>query len=367
MLETIRGFRADRGIDLAASLAFTTLLTAVPLLATFSLLIATIFHEKDAELLEFLNAILPYHTAPLTESLREFIAESMALSGIGLALLVVASVRLIFVVEEIFNAVWGAPKRRAWFARIVLYVSALLVLALLIGGIGIRLRLAGNLYPFLVELAALVLLYRYVPNAHVHWRSAGVAGAVVALLLELLRLLFGLYVDALSSMNLITGTLSFALLLLFSVYFVWVLILMGVELTHVLQTRSRRGRRIGGPRAGRAENAIRMLLRLAAGGLHPFRDLYAEQEASSVEAEEILGQLRDGGLVGGDRARGFLLAQPPEEITVAQVVEAISPNLYTIRPEENDRVVHLLAPLFERLDAERRALLGATLADLAKS
>ncbi len=374
VLETLRGFRADRGIDLAASLAFTTLLSAVPVLATFSLFIAMVFHEKDAELLDFLNSILPYHTAALTESLQQFIAQSMALSGIGLVLLVVASVRLVFVVEELFNAVWGAPRRRAWVARIVLYVSALTVLALLIGGIGIRLRsmslattypLAGSVYPFVFELVALVLLYRYLPNAHVHWTSAGVAGVVVALLLELLRLLFGLYVDALSSMNLITGTLSFALLLLFSVYFVWVLILMGVELTHVLQTRSGRGRRIGGPRAGRAENAIRMLLRLAAGGLHPFRDLYSEQEASTIEAEEILGQLRDGGLVRGDRTRGFALAQPPEEITVAQVVEAISPNLYTITPEENDRVVHLLAPLFERLDAERRALLGATLADLS--
>jgi hypothetical protein len=33
--ETLRGFRADRGADLASSLAFATLLTAVPLLATF--------------------------------------------------------------------------------------------------------------------------------------------------------------------------------------------------------------------------------------------------------------------------------------------------------------------------------------------
>ena len=35
--ETFRGFRADRGLDLAASLAFASLLTAVPLLVAFSL------------------------------------------------------------------------------------------------------------------------------------------------------------------------------------------------------------------------------------------------------------------------------------------------------------------------------------------
>ena len=39
-------------------------------------------------------------------------------------------------------------------------------------------------------------------------------------------------------------------------------------------------------------------------------------------------------------------------------------NLFTITPEEGDRVVWVLTPLFERLEGERRALLGATIADL---
>jgi hypothetical protein len=45
-------------------------------------------------------------------------------------------------------------------------------------------------------------------------------------------------------------------------------------------------------------------------------------------------------------------------------VDAVSPDLYTITPEEGDKVVQVLTPLFERLQAERRALLGTTIADL---
>src|SRR4030095_7827783 len=52
--ETVRGFRADRGPDLAGSLAFTTLLTAVPLLATFSLFLVTFFQQYDDEILAIL-------------------------------------------------------------------------------------------------------------------------------------------------------------------------------------------------------------------------------------------------------------------------------------------------------------------------
>ncbi len=378
VVDTFRGFNADRGIDLAGSLAFTTLLTAVPLLATFSLFIAAFFQEKDVEILNLINQILPYHTIRITENLRDFVAESTAITGIGIVLLVVSSLRLIFIIEATFNAVWGAPKRRAWLRRIGIYTFVLLALALLLGAIGSRVEglrrfalldavlaspRAEALFPFAVEFAALTLLYRYLPNAHVHWSSAGLAGAAVAALLELLRGVFSRYVEALFRMNLITGSLTFVLLTLLSIFFVWVLILLGVELTHVLQTKLRRRRR-GPGRAGRAENAIRMLLRLSSGGIHPFRDLSKDQEASSVEAEKILGCLREAGIVQGDTGRGFELVEPAEKITVARVVEAISPNLYTITPEEDDRVVKVLAPLFDRLDAERRALLDATLADL---
>lgn len=379
VVETFRGFAADRGADLAGSLAFTTLLTAVPLLATFSLFLAAFFKEKNDQVLDLVNRILPYHTAQLTESLREFVAESTAISGIGLVTLIVASVRLIFIVEATFNAVWGAPRRRAWFQRIAIYSFALFSLALLVGAIGSGVQVlrkfsllesvfvspfAETFFPFAAEFAVLTLLYHYLPNAYVRWSSAGLAGVGIALLLELLRMVFGKYVAMLSRMNLITGSLSFVMFALISVFLVWVLILLGVELTHVIQTKFAKGRRRGRLPAGRAENAVRMLLRLAEGGIHRFRDLYHDQEASSVEAEKILECLRDAKIVDGDGARGFALAEPPENITVARIVDAVSPNLYTITPEEDDRVVQVLQPLFARLDSERRALLGATLKDL---
>jgi len=372
--ETFRGFNADRGIDLAGSLAFTSLLTAVPLLATFSLFVAAIFREKDAKILELVNQILPYHTVRITQNLRDFVAESLAISTIGVILLIVASVRLIFIIEATFNAVWGAPKRRALVKRMAIYTFVLGALALLmgaigsgVGGLGTFARIPG--FSFAVEFAALTLLYRFLPNAHVRWSLAGLAGAAIAGLLELLRTLFGKYVDALSRMNLITGSLTFVMLMLASVFFVWVLILLGVELTHVLQTKIARGRRVPahGARAGLAENAIRMLLRLATGGTHRFRDLYHDQEASSVEAEKILDCLRESGLVQGSTAQGYLLALPAETITVARVIEAISPNLYAITSNEDDKVVKMLQPLFDRMDAERRALLGATIADLRET
>lgn len=380
IIETVRGFRADRGADLASSLAFATLVTAIPLLATFSFFLATFFQENVGTILDVVNAILPYHTARVTDSLRDFVGESTAISGIGLAILLLASLRLIFTIERIFNAVWGAPRRQQWLRRVWLYSVGLFALAMLVGAIALGVKqllhsplaeivsspTTASLYPVAIEFVALTLLFRFLPNAPVRWSPAAVAGGTAAGLLEILRALLGLYVRALSRVNLITGSLTLVLLTLVSVFLVWAVILLGVEMTHVLQTRAAQRRLAGERRAGRAENAIRMLLRLAAGGAQTFDELYRLQEDSSDHAAEILNCLRENGLVDGDE-HGFHLARHPEKMTVAEIVEAVSPNLYAISPAERDAVVSMLEPLFERLDAERRALLGAaTLADLAR-
>jgi len=379
IVETYSGFRSDRGLDLAGSLAFTTLLLAVPLLATFSLLLAAFFQDNVEEIVDLVNRILPFQAARISENLRAFISESTAISGIGLALLLISSVRLIFIIEGTFNDVWGAPRRRAWMPRIAIYSLMLLALALLVGSIGLGLQhlqgfpagaallgspAAETAFRFAIEWSALTLLYRFLPNAYVHWRAASIAGGVIAIGFEVLRWLFRVYVRALSSMNLITGYLALILLSLLSVFLVWLLILLGVELTRAVQAHAGRPELTPGRRAGRAENAVRMLLKLSEGQPHAFRELYDDQEADAPEAELILNGLLADGLIEGDPSNGYTLARKPWQISIWEVVEAISPDLYTISPRDEDRVVLVLEPLFARLDKERRTLLGTTLADL---
>jgi|RhiMetdeSRZDD1v2_1073273.scaffolds.fasta_scaffold33054_4 membrane protein len=376
--ETWRGFRADRGLDLAGSLAFTTILTAVPLLASFSLFLVTFFKENDEQILAIINAVLPYQTARLTQNLRDFIAESTAISGVGLVLLIVASVRLVFVVEGVFNAVWGAPRRRAPIRRVILFTFSLLALGLVLGGIswGIRAMrryvegdsilnnpvFAASM-PFLLKAIVLTLLFRYLPNARVRLAPAAIAGATVALGLELLRLGFTVYTDAMLRMNLITGSLAFALIMILSLYFAWALILIGVELTHVLQMLTP-GAEADRRREGRAEKAVRMLLRMSSADPAPLKDLEPNPDTAPAEALGILEDLKDGGIVEGNEAAGFRLARSGREITIANVLDALTPGFYQVNPYRQDRVALVLEPIFYRLDSERRRLLSCTLAEL---
>ena len=377
--DTFRGFRADRGFDLAGSLAFTTLLTAVPMLAAFSVFLVTFFRENDDQILSIVNALLPYQTAHLTQSMRDFIAESTAISGVGFVVVVIASVRLVFVVEGVFNAVWGAPRRRMSLARIVIYSFALLAFALVLGGIGwgmravrhsvdvdsgVKAALLGSA-PFLLKTVLLTLLFRYLPNARVRLSAALLGGAAVSLALEFLRIGFGIYVGAMLSMNLITGSLGFVFLAILSLYLAWALILLGVELTHVLQTHAALA--AGGLAGqGRAERAIRMLLRMSSSEATPVAAIQPDPETPPAETIAILDELQRAGLVTGDTTTGFRLAVSSRKITVARVVDALTPELYRVSPHREDRVALVLEPLFYRLQAERRALLSATLAELRR-
>ncbi|HTR03840.1 MAG TPA: YhjD/YihY/BrkB family envelope integrity protein [Thermoanaerobaculia bacterium] len=377
--DTYRGFRGERGYDLAASLAFTTLLTAVPMLAAFSIFLVTFFRENDDQIIAVVNALLPYQTVHLTESLRDFIAESTAISGVGLLIALVASLRLIFVVEGVVNAVWGAPRRKMSVRRVVLYSFALLALGLVLGGIGLGLRslrhsvsidsavksMSVAAAPFVLKGLLLTLLFRFLPNTRVRWVAAATGGAAVALALELLRVAFNVYVEAMMRMNLITGSIGFVFLAILSLYLAWALILLGVELTHVLQAHVVRAS--GGLAGqGRAERAIRMLLKMSSGESRPVAEIQADPDAPPAETIAILEELQHAGLVAGDATAGYRRALPSNQITVARVVDALAPDLYRLSPQRQDRVAMVLEPLFYRIDSERRGLLRATLADLKR-
>jgi membrane protein len=328
ILGTARGFRADRGFDLAGSLAFATLLAGVPLLATFSLLLAAFFQENVGTILDIVNSILPYHSAHVTDSLRQFVNQSTAISGIGLAVLLVVSVRLIFNVEGVFNAVWGAPRRRRFAQRVLVYTLVLFGLGLLLGSAGVGARFlrhygmsgfldsdfAEGFLPFASEFVVLMLLYRFLPNARVRWGAAAAAAVAVAASLELMRMLFSWYVHALSRMNLITGTLTFLLLTLIAVYLVWVLILLGVELTHVLVTGS-----ISTPTA----DSMRVVLALSRVPQASFSELSHGLGLTKGEARGILACLTERKFVEGDETRGFQLARETGKITLASLIEAL--------------------------------------------
>ena len=380
LVQTLKGFYADRGDDLAASLTFSTLVMAVPFAATFAILLATFFQQNDRAILDIINFALPYQSARITANLRDFIESARAISGIGIVALLATSLRLIFIIESAVNHVWGAPKRKRLVARLATYTLGLFVGALLIGelvsGLSELRKLAGmqgvlasafvgRFFATLVVAAALTLLYRFMPNARVSWTSAALAAVIVALLLRVIKLGFALYFRVFHTINIIYGSLSLVLLLLLSLFLFWELVLLGVELTFVLDagrlapTAAREGE-------GRAELAVRLLLRLAAPG-PPRRsqELHESLGRPLPEVEALAAQLAGDDLIAGSPHEGYALRGTLADIRLSRVVNAVSPDLLSVGPEGRDRVARMLRRSFRKATAEQEAVLNMTLSDIA--
>ena len=377
LVQTLKGFYADRGDDLAASLTCSTRVMAVPLVATLAMLLATFFRQNDRAILDAINFALPYQSARITANLREFIDSAKAVSGIGLVALIATSLRLIFIIENTVNHVWGAPKRKRLLARVATYTMGLFIGALLIGELltglaELRKRavfeslftsaVVDRFFATLVVAAALTLLYKFIPNAPVSWPSAAIAAGIVALLLRVIKLGFALYFKVFHTINIIYGSLSLVLLLLIALFLFWELVLAGVELTFVLDagriaTLTREGE-------GRAELAVRLLLR-AAKAPAGLDDLQKDLGRPSAEIDALAAQLRQDGLLEGVREETFTVPLPLEGIPLSRVVTAVSPDLLSVGPEGTDRVARILRRTFRKLSAERDFALNVTLGDIA--
>ena len=375
-VQTAKGFFGDRGPDLAASLTFSTLLMAVPLAATFAILLATFFRENDLAILDAVNMALPYQSARITANLREFIESAKTISGVGIAVLIATSLRLIFIIEDTVNHVWGAPRRRRLVARMIVYTVGLFAGALLLGvfvsGLDqLRKQVAfeniftsalfGRLVAALVVAAALTLLYRFLPNARVSWSSAALAATIVSLSLRIIKIGFAAYFKFFHDINIIYGSLSLVLLLLLSLFFFWELVLAGVELTFVLDAGEDSSTVRSGE--GRVESAVRLLVTLA-GRPEPVRLEDLKKELGRSDLESVARRLAEEKLVAETDGPAWTLAKKLEAIPLSKVVTAVSPDLLSVSPDGHDRIARILRRLFRKQAAEQQVLLNITVAEL---
>ena len=125
--------------------------------------------------------------------------------------------------------------------------------------------------------------------------------------------------------------------------------------------------------SARVDYALRAMPELAAAAAPRTVDqLAAAQRIPSKYLENILGELRRGGLLRSQRGpdRGHRLARPAEEISIADVIRALDGELANVRGNRPEHLAYVgaaasLQEVWIALRASERAILeGVTLADV---
>ena len=246
-------FIRDDCLTAAAALSYTTLVSLVPLIAiAFAVLSAfPIFaDERDQLLSELFGKFVPEVGAEMDYWFRYFAGAAVKTTALGILALAVTVVVMLAAIEDQLHHIWHVRSRRPWLQRILAYWASLTLGPLLLGtafslpsyldlvarqhGLDAGALLASpwtkelvGVLTFALETLAFTLLYELIPNCAVRWREAFAGGVVTALLIDVLKVAFVLYISYLSTYRAVYGAVAAIAIFLLWMYIVWATVLFG--------------------------------------------------------------------------------------------------------------------------------------------
>lgn len=251
-------FVEDKCFETAGALSYTTLFALVPLTATvFGILSAfPVFSVWTDELIDFIfSNFVPTTGMTVRDYLLGFADNAKSMTAVSIVVLVVSALMMMWGIEDRLNRIWRVEKYRTSMSRFMLYWTALtLGPILVVAGIaatsyvfaqpwissaaaefGLHSVLLRCL-PFVVTFISLLVIYELIPNRRVALRYGAVGALLGAILFELSRWGFALYVSQVANYQQIYGALAVIPIFLIWIYLSWVIVLLGASVAASLSS-----------------------------------------------------------------------------------------------------------------------------------
>ena len=202
-------------------------------------------HNADGTLVTFSHWIEPF-----IDKARSSVTNP-ATGLVAFGVLLYSSISLMVVIESTFNLICGAAQPRSLLRRIMLYWCVLtlgpvgVAASIMLGrvawstahsyaGLSWLVSLGNALSGFIVSWLLILLMYRIIPDTRVKWRPAVIGSVIAALAWEIGKWGFGLYVEH-AVRNSWYGSLALLPLFMLWIYLTWSVVLLGLQLTYMLQ------------------------------------------------------------------------------------------------------------------------------------
>lgn len=250
-------FERNHCRDRAAALTYTTILSLIPMLTVFLVVMSSIpalALARSKIQLTLYSYLLPESSTVVTQYLDDFSDKSYNLTVIGVIFLFVTSMMMLSSIEEAFNKIWQVKNLRGGAIGLMRYWMVISLGPLFMGG-GFALfsaitsieflnsNIAGysidwsvwlKLASFGLTLFGFTFMYWMIPNRKVPLNNAAWAGISAGILFELLKRVFGFVMQHFTSYELIYGAFAAFPIFLFWIYLSWNIVLLGVETSYAL-------------------------------------------------------------------------------------------------------------------------------------
>jgi membrane protein len=275
----LKAFRANQGFLLAGAVAYYALLSIVPLLILTVIALSHVIDQREllSTLGRYLGWLLPGQSKPIVDELANFLAHRDVLGWVLLVTMLFFSSLAFTVLENAMQVIFlhriAMRKRRYIVSALLPYLYilclgfGLLVVTLVAGSLQAigeeSIELFGHEWSlsgvsgFLLyllglggEIFILTSVYMVMPVGRLSWRKALLGGVTAALLWEITRRVLVWYFSTLSQVNVVYGSLTTAIVVLFSLEIAATLLLLGAQVISEYE-------RIDQPEGRRPANPLR--------------------------------------------------------------------------------------------------------------
>jgi len=340
----------------AMSLAYTTLLSLVPLMVFSFAILKSLGAHTDLKLIvrEFFRPVGGAATQ-LTESVMQFVVNMRGelLGSIGLAFLVYTVITTIQKVEGSFNFVWRVQRPRSFGRRFTEYLSVMILgpilLAVAIGLLGSAehspfaqwlqavaplagvLGVLSQIVSYALVTVVFTFMYSFIPNTHVQFRAALIGGLTAGVIWALVGKVFTAVIVYSSQLVAVYTGFAIVLTTLIWVYLSWLILLIGAQLAFYVQFPQylRHGQEnieLSGIDCEQMGLSIMYLIGrdYATGSVQwDSGRLAAELDLPSIALAPVLARLERGGLIVATEKERYVPGRDPAGILLADILEAV--------------------------------------------
>lgn len=246
--------------------------------------------------------------------------------------------------------------------------------------------LIGAAFSLMVSFVLFLTIYSVVPNTRVQIAAASVGASVTALLWELAKQAFALYVSSSSGYTTFYGALALLPMFLIWVYLTWLIVLFGLHVAFALQSYRAAARQgltqpvlVALGLIEETQGKVKPLRTLDPGAMVVVLSVVGERFAAGQPTEsadvvertgldetaimQMLEKLADGGILhrvkvdNGLSESGYVLSRPPSSIALVDVISLTQEPTDQVKSPSGARMLETLAR------ARTEALANRTLAD----